>query len=116
MTTNIELGKRINSVRTARGLTLDDVAVKIGVAKSTVSRYENGTIARVKLPVVESIAKVLDVDPNWLLGNVDDPSPLLPVVSSLTDEERRLISNYRLCSEQVREAAYVMLEHAACYQ
>ena len=29
---------------------------------------------KIKLPVIESIAYVLRVNPNWLIGNVDDPS------------------------------------------
>lgn len=63
---NIEIGKRIEFRRKQLELTLDDVASEIGVAKSTVQRYEKGTIEKIKLPVIEAIARVLDVDPAWL--------------------------------------------------
>ncbi len=74
MLTNAEIGYRIYTTRMQRGLTLDDIAARVGVAKSTIQRYEKGSIAKIKLPVIESIAYVLRVNPNWLIGNVSDPS------------------------------------------
>lgn len=73
--TNIEIGIRIADRRTALGMTMDEVAQRIGVAKSTVQRYEKGQIQKIKLPVIESIASVLGVNPDWLIGNTDDPTP-----------------------------------------
>ena len=72
--TNKEIGQRIADCRIARDLTMDDVAQKIGVAKSTIQRYEKGTIKKLKLPVIESIAVALDVNPNWLIGKTSDPT------------------------------------------
>ena len=76
MLTNSEIGARINATRIRRGLTLDDIAARVGVAKSTIQRYEKGSISKIKLPVLESIAPVLNVNPNWLIGNVDEPMPV----------------------------------------
>ena len=45
MLTNSEIGTRIKTARELRGMTLDDVASDVGVAKSTILRYEKGTIA-----------------------------------------------------------------------
>lgn len=73
--TNIEIGNRIAERRTQLGLTMDDVAQKIGVAKSTIQRYEKGQIQKIKLPVIESIASALSVNPDWLIGNTDNPKP-----------------------------------------
>lgn len=69
----IEIGTRISSARSIKSMTLEEVASKVGVAKSTIMRYEKGTIEKIKLPVIESIAHALDVDPNWLIGNTDTP-------------------------------------------
>lgn len=74
MLSNKEIGRRIYDLRIQRDLTLDEIASKVGVAKSTIQRYEKGNITKIKLPVIESIAYVLRVNPNWLIGNVDDPS------------------------------------------
>jgi len=74
MLSNKEIGERIKARREALDLTLDDVAAVIGVHKSTIQRYEGGRIKRIKLPVIESIAGALSANPDWLVGNVDDPT------------------------------------------
>ena len=120
MFSNYDIGNRISSARDQRGLTLDDVASAIGVAKSTVQRYEKGTITKIKLPVIESIARVLQVDPNWIIGNTDDPSssisPAIHPSNSewiLTYNEQQLIRDYRNSSPEIREAAASMLKRSA---
>lgn len=73
---NYEIGKRIEARRNQLDFTLDDIAKAVGVAKSTIQRYEKGTIHRVKLPVIEAIARILCVDPAWLCGLTDGNSPV----------------------------------------
>ena len=63
-----EIGERIKRRRGELGMTQGDVANKVGVAISTVQRYEKGQIRKTKLPVVEAIARALDVSPSWLIG------------------------------------------------
>ena len=63
-----EIGRRIKKARTIRNYTLDYIASEIGVAKSTIQRYENGLIVNPKLPVLQSIADTLRVNPAWLSG------------------------------------------------
>lgn len=69
------VGARIEQRRKELGLTLDDIAQEIGVARSTIQRYEKGTIERIKLPVLEAIARAISVNPSWLCGKTDDMSP-----------------------------------------
>lgn len=76
--TNVEIGKRIKYARTLKDVTLEDIAKKIGVAKSTIQRYETGKINNIKLPVIESIAKALNVNPAWIIGKSNDISEPLP--------------------------------------
>lgn len=73
LTDLIELGRRMNIARREAEMSLTDVAAEAGVATSTIQRYEKGKIARVKLPVIESIAGALHVDPDWLLQKTDEP-------------------------------------------
>lgn len=79
---NIEIGKRIHNARTLRKYTLDEVAQKIGVAKSTIQRYENGKITKIKLPVIDSIANALAVNPAWLVGKSEEMEIHTPTNSS----------------------------------
>ena len=62
-----EVGRRIAKARKAAALTKKELAEKIQVAPSTIGRYEDGQIGRLKKPVVYSIAEVLDVNAHWLL-------------------------------------------------
>lgn len=99
MFSNIEIGNRICDTRTAAGLTLEEVASAVGVAKSTIMRYEKGTIEKIKLPIIESIARVLDVDPNWLIGNVEQPS-FSHDRFDLTRSERTLLLSFRSLNDK----------------
>ena len=65
------LGSRIKSRRTELNMTQGDIAVAIGVAISTIQRYEAVTIQKIKLPVVEAIARILQVNADWLIGKTD---------------------------------------------
>ena len=75
---NYEIGRRIKRRRNSMGLTLGDMASEIGVAPSTIQRYERGEIGKVKLPILEAIARVLQVNPVWLIGMSDDMAPAQP--------------------------------------
>ena len=91
--TPIEIGRRIALRRKELDLTLQEVADRVHVARSTVQRYEAGTIAQLKLPVLFSIAQALRVNPDWLIGKSDIkelPDAPLPGVSP---EGRELINN-----------------------
>lgn len=80
-----EIGARLKRRRTELGLSLDEVANSVGVDKSTIMRYEAGKILRPKLPVLESVARTLNVRIQWLLGSSDDmclplPSNAIPYI------------------------------------
>lgn len=72
--TNLEIGERIRSRRVELGLTLDDVAFTVGVNKTTIQRYESGKITSLKMPVIQSIAEKLKVNPSWLIGKSTEKS------------------------------------------
>lgn len=81
--TNTEIGNRIKYARNLRDATLDDIAKKVGVTKSTIQRYEAGKITNIKLPVVETIAIALNVNPAWVVGKSDEmelPSQKIPKI------------------------------------
>ncbi len=81
--TNAEIGNRIKYARGLRDVTLDDIAKKVGIAKSTIQRYETGKITTIKIPVVESIAIALNVNPAWIVGKSEEmelPSQKVPKI------------------------------------
>ena len=71
-TDNAAVGARIRGRREQLNLSLTEVAESVAVAVSTVQRYETGQIENLKLPVLESIARVLGVETGWLLGQTEE--------------------------------------------
>ena len=102
---NIEIGKRIHNARTLKKYTLDEVAKKIGVAKSTIQRYENGKITKIKLPVIDSIANALAVNPAWLMGKSDEMEIHTPINSS-----NKILQYYNKLNELGKQEATKRVE------
>lgn len=66
------LGQRIFEKRTELGLTMEQLAEKVGVTKSTVNKWEKGYIKNLKADVLYSLSNIFNVSPFWLLGYNDD--------------------------------------------
>ena len=58
----------IRDRRLALGLTMKELADRVGVAEATVSRWEAGDIANMRRDRIYKLAKALDVSPLLLLG------------------------------------------------
>ena len=65
--------KRMKQSRLLAGMTLDEVASRIGVSRPTVSKYESGVIGSIDYRRVEEIAGALGVTADYLLGRTDSP-------------------------------------------
>lgn len=77
-----QIGAKISEKRKSMGFTLEEVGKAVGVAKSTIQRYEAGKIAAPKLAVLESIARALDMDIHELTGAAAAPRNLHPLKNS----------------------------------
>ncbi|MBR3767569.1 MAG: helix-turn-helix domain-containing protein [Clostridia bacterium] len=63
----IIIGQRIKKRREELGWTQEDLGNALSMNKSTIQRYESGSIG-IKQPVLLAIAKALDISPDWLLN------------------------------------------------
>lgn len=104
-----EIGDRIKSRRDELDMTLDEVAAKVGVSKSTIQRYENGLIGRIKLPVIESIADALWISPDWLVG-VSEEKTADPKVDGLSPLEARLMELIRRLTDDQKKMLLAQIE------
>ncbi|HHD2784276.1 TPA: helix-turn-helix domain-containing protein [Clostridium perfringens] len=59
---------RIQSRRLELKLSYQDLANKTNMSKSTLQRYETGSIKNMPIDKLDIIAKALDVSPLWILG------------------------------------------------
>lgn len=64
----MNIGDRIKKARLQRGLTLIEVAEKLGKTEATIQRYESGNIKNLKNDTIEELANVLNVSPAHLMG------------------------------------------------
>jgi len=65
----MSLGSRLRERRQQLGLTLEEVAQAVGVSKSTVQKWESGTIEDMRLAKAAGLAKALKVSPLWITLN-----------------------------------------------
>ena len=70
------ISHEIKKRRKALGLTLEELAERIGTSKQTIHRYENGTISNIPPEKVEALALALETTPSALMGWDSDASPL----------------------------------------
>ena len=80
----MDLKDKIHKLRTEQNMTLEQVADKVGVGKSTVRKWESGYIENMRRDKIAKLAEALNTTPAYLMGWEE---PQLPVE---TDEEREL--------------------------
>lgn len=66
------IGERTKMRRKELHLTQEYLADKLDVNKSTIQRYESGTIDNTKRLVVDGLADALHVPREWLMGETDE--------------------------------------------
>lgn len=88
----------IREKRLALGMTMKEVADKVGVSEATISRWESGEIANMRRGAIFSLAKALNISPNEIMGwETSDTSPQSntpsdPASILLDDEEIRTLA------------------------
>lgn len=106
-------GARIRDRRKQLGLSADDLAEKIGVARSTMFRYENGDIEKVPLDYLGPLSAALDTTPEYLMGWSSDPEPKENIEADepqkLTDFEFAVLKQLRLLSEDQQRKFLALL-------
>lgn len=77
------IGDRIRDRRLELGLSVDDVAKRLGKNRATVYRYESDYIENLPLSVIPPLAEVLMVTPAYLMGwGEDENKKSLPATKS----------------------------------
>lgn len=119
---NEEIGKRIQQRRKALNISVVDIATYTGLSKATIHRYENGEIRNIKLPVVETIAAILNVNPLWLIGKSEimertdgkthDICEAIDQLILFITQESRLVCGTRLITETEKRMAVNTLQLA----
>ena len=88
----MSLAKTLKERRSALGLTLLDIANKMGVSEATVQRWESGSIKQLRYDRISNLAEILRVSPSVLMG-WEEKKP--PEIGKLSAWEQALILGYR---------------------
>ncbi|MEL6710126.1 MAG: helix-turn-helix transcriptional regulator [Pseudomonadota bacterium] len=106
------LEERIFEARRDAGIKASNLARHVGVTSAAVSRWEKGQVKNLRMEHLFSIAKLLDVDPEWLATgrghkkrhrtqqqrDVEDKNRF----DQLDQEEQLLVNIYRRLSQASR--------------
>lgn len=94
------IGERIKQRRIELGLSVDDIAARLGKNRATIYRYENSDIENLPTTILEPLAKILDTTPAYLIGWEKE----LP----LSQEALRIIGRFALTAD--RNTGYSMMD------
>lgn len=125
-------GRRIKERRQELGLSAEELAAKVDISPATIYRYENGQIDGLPINKLLSICKVLNASPmdfiDWderkdqhkkemesVDNMIDELTARLERIkeraaaSNVTDEEAKLLAQYRLLSDvqKIKVQAYI---------
>lgn len=79
------IGDRIRAKRQDLGLSVDELAARLGKNRATVYRYENGNIESLPVGILEPLATALETTPAYLIGLVDSAVPSTPSEPTITN-------------------------------
>ena len=96
----MSIGQRIRTKRKEMGMSVDELAARLGKDRSTVYRYEKGDIENLPLDVLEPIASALETTPAALMGWVAEESgPKTTMMAQLIGRMRRDDRFYTMVSK-----------------
>lgn len=94
--------KRIKEMRTKTGLTLKEIAEKIGITEATAQRYESGLVNNIPYDRIEKLAEIFMVSPAYLMGWEEYSTantqlkqhPLLEIYDNLNSNGQKRLMDY----------------------
>ena len=103
------VGEIIADRRDQLKMTQQELADRIGVNRSTLSRYESGTYKKIPYDVMLRLSSALNATEDYLFGKVDDPQAVQFPVSPDEQLEQRLLFFFRRLSGDQKEAVVKMI-------
>lgn len=97
---------RIKNRRNELMMSYQDLADKTGLSKSTLQRYETGSIKNMPIDKLGILANALNVNPVWLMGyNVEKFLETENKITNLSKEETILLENFNKLNDLGKKEA-----------
>ena len=91
----MNIGEYIREKRKEAGLTVDELASKIGKNRATIYRYENNSIESLPSDILIPLANALSITPGDLIKRNPNAVATNPDVLHLSSTELELVKKYR---------------------
>ncbi len=104
----VYVGEIIADRRKQLKMSQQELADKVGVNRSTISRYESGTYKKISYKMLDQIAQVLDMTDDYLWARTDDPHESLQ--NEYDDETERAIALFRRLSPDQKAAVETIMK------
>lgn len=96
------VGERIKQKRIEKGMSVEELAAKLGKNRATVYRYESNEIENLPISILPPIATALGVSPVYLMGWEDDQPEV--------EKAMKLYDQYKKAIPQVQNAVETLLK------
>ena len=102
----MSMGDRIKEKRIEKGLTMEQLADKIGVGKSAVNKWEKGYVENIKRGTIEQLAQALDCTPAYLFEWNESPAQIVADIEYQKKQDatvQRLLAYYELLNPHMKQ-------------
>lgn len=109
----MEIGERIKRRREELGITVDEVAKRLGKHRATIYRYESDEIRTLPTDVLEPLAVILETTPAALMGWGNFDAPKVNAFSTspaYSPSEDTLIKKYRALDEHGKRIVDMVID------
>ena len=99
-------GDRIKQLRLQNGMTMEELAEKLGLQKAAIYKYENGLVVNLKRNVIEKLSQVFNVSPSYIMcleDTMPQPTtiPTSPNISPMPSMKRWQVLGGTACGEPI---------------
>lgn len=94
--THEQIGARIKAARLEKGLTQLELAARLGIGRTAITKWEKGVIKNLKRDTIQQIADVLEISPLIMIGVEETEKPKTITISAdeFTEEQFSQIEQF----------------------
>ncbi|KGJ48099.1 transcriptional regulator [Clostridium sp. NCR] len=102
-----DIMNRIKNRRSELNMSYQELATKTNITKSTLQRYETGSIKNMPLDKLELVANALDISPAYLMGweDINNKNVNIENKDTISIKERKLLNNFNKLNETGKDEA-----------
>ena len=91
-------------------LSQEQLAERIGLNRSSISRYESTTTKKIPHDIIPQLALALDATEDYINGKVDDPHAVQFPIGPEEQQEKELLLNFRRLSSDQKAAVEAIVK------